>query len=131
MTCPTSSPGRNRLENSQLRNRPCGGCRGSGCELARSVRVFAQRREQPGCDTIGQPMSHHFALWVFLLLSVGRASAQSVLVVEDFEFASSDEAAAAGIIDLTDLANSPAFYISGADENASHGLYSIGTDAVF
>jgi hypothetical protein len=59
------------------------------------------------------------------------AVAQSALLLEDFEFASSDEAAAAGVIDLTDLSNSPAFYISGSDENASEGLYSIGTDAVF
>ncbi|MHC5110806.1 MAG: hypothetical protein ACYTHJ_13125 [Planctomycetota bacterium] len=64
--------------------------------------------------------------------------AQVEFVLEDYEFATSDEAAAAGVIDRTDAANRPAFYINGecdippspCDEVAV-GLYSIGTDAAF
>lgn len=63
------------------------------------------------------------------------AWAQGPIVLETFEFASSDAAAAAGVTDITDPANTPSFYISGAAENASQqepgGLFSVGTDAVY
>ncbi len=66
-----------------------------------------------------------------LLLTVADARGQAEILVEDFEFALDDGAAAAGVLDLTDSANSPAFYISGFGETASQGEWSIGTDAVF
>jgi hypothetical protein len=70
-------------------------------------------------------------LSVFLRPCLG----QTETLLEDFEFASSDEAAGAGVIDITDAPNTPAFYISGAAENASPqepgGLFSIGTSAAF
>ncbi len=68
---------------------------------------------------------------------VANLHAQTTVVVEDFEFATSDQAAEGGVIDLTDFANTPAFYISGdtPGEGASpaepNGNYSIGTDAAF
>ncbi len=69
------------------------------------------------------------------LLITARAGAQTEILVEDFEFASSDPAAAAGVTDMSDLANQPTFFISGSAENASSnepgGLFSIGTDAVY
>jgi len=72
---------------------------------------------------------------VGLALNASAAVGQGPIVVETFEFASSDSAAAAGVIDITDPANRPSFYISGAAENASQqepgGLFSIGTDAVY
>lgn len=69
------------------------------------------------------------------LLITAPAGAQMEILVEDFEFASSDAAAAAGVTDMSDSANQPTFFISGSAENASPnepgGLFSIGTDAVF
>lgn len=69
------------------------------------------------------------------LLFAVRAVAQTQTVVEDFEFASTDSAAANGVTDLSDVANQPTFFISGSAENASPnepgGLFSIGTDAVY
>ncbi|MFQ5413180.1 MAG: hypothetical protein ACE5E6_01850 [Phycisphaerae bacterium] len=77
-------------------------------------------------------------LWVagaVAVLAARPATAQIETLLEDFEFASSNEAAAAGVIDLTSPANQPALYLFGSDENASPnepgGLYSIGTDAIF
>lgn len=65
-------------------------------------------------------------------------SAQEEVLLEDFEFATSDAAAEAGVIDMTDWANEPAIYNNGecdippspCDEVAE-GLYSIGTEAAF
>ena len=60
--------------------------------------------------------------------------AQVTVQIEDFEFAVTDAAAAAGVTDLTDPENQPTFYINGegGDEGgASEGLYSLGTDALF
>lgn len=61
--------------------------------------------------------------------------AQTIVVLEDFEFAVSDAAADAGVVDLTDAAHRPTFYISGGGDDASPnepgGLFSIGTSAVF
>ncbi len=54
--------------------------------------------------------------------------------IENFEFAVSDTAAAAGVTDITDPENQPAFYVNGegVDEgDASEGLYSLGTDTFF
>lgn len=66
---------------------------------------------------------------------IGFVQAQSSFILEDFEFATSDAAARNGVIDLTDFANTPAFYISGDGEGASpnepQGQFSIGTDAAF
>lgn len=68
----------------------------------------------------------------------GNAMAQKLELVEGFEFATTDEDAAAGVIDMTDFANRPAFYENGdcnglpsPCEEVAEGLYSIGTDAVF
>ena len=77
----------------------------------------------------------HWCAILVPLCAAQRAPAQTVVLVEDFEFASTNGAAAAGVIDLTSFANTPALYISGDDENASSnepgGLFSIGTDAIF
>jgi len=66
------------------------------------------------------------------------AKAQSEIQVEDFEFAISDAAAAAGVIDRTDVANQPAFYINGQCDippspcaEVAEGEFSLGTDAAF
>lgn len=71
--------------------------------------------------------------YFFVLVSFAQAA--DPVLIEDFEFATSDEAAAAGVTDITDFANSPSYYIFGDDENASPnepgGLFSIGTDSVF
>lgn len=71
--------------------------------------------------------------WVFVVPVI--AQTQPAFIVEDFEFATSDAAARAGIIDITDFANTPANYINGDGEGASSnepgGLYSIGTDLAF
>lgn len=66
-----------------------------------------------------------------VLASAPVLRAQDPVQIEDFEFASSDEEARRGVIDLTDPPNQPAYYISGADEKASEGQYSIGTDVVY
>jgi hypothetical protein len=78
------------------------------------------------------------AVWRWLMfvgLLHGRTAAQTVIVIEDFEFASSDAAAANGVIDLTEFANTPANYINGDGDSASPnepgGQYSIGTDAAY
>ena len=69
------------------------------------------------------------------LLTGTRTLGQTTWLLEDFEFATSDQAAGAGVIDLTSTPNRPALYIFGEDENASSnepgGLYSIGTDAIY
>lgn len=80
----------------------------------------------------------HVMLVAAFSLSAAQAKGQTVRQIERFEFATSDEAAAAGVTDLTDFANRPAFYINGecaippspCDEVAE-GTYSIGTDAAF
>ncbi len=63
------------------------------------------------------------------------AWAQTAIVVETFEYASTDLAAKQGSQDISDSCNRPTFFISGALENASpqepSGLFSIGTDAVY
>jgi hypothetical protein len=59
------------------------------------------------------------------------AYGQNEVLIEGFEFASTDQAASAGVVDLTDLANTPAYYISGDLDNATEGQFSIGTDAAF
>jgi len=84
-------------------------------------------------------MKRNYLVQALMLCTVlgfqAGAAAQVVVLVEDFEFAVSDEAAEAGVVDKTDPANSPAFYISGDGNDASPqepgGNFSIGTDAVF
>ncbi|MCH7701805.1 MAG: hypothetical protein IID37_08960 [Planctomycetes bacterium] len=73
------------------------------------------------------------ALAITWACGVGRVSAQTPVLIEDFEFCISDQACGAGVIDMTDSPNQPALYINGEDENASpqEGFFSIGTDAVF
>jgi hypothetical protein len=69
-----------------------------------------------------------------LIMISAAASAQVITQIENFEFAVTDAAAAAGIIDITDPENSPTFYINGdgPDEGgASEGQFSLGTDALF
>lgn len=76
-----------------------------------------------------------YALFVAVLIPAGNLKAQPYRTVEDFEFASTDENAGAGVIDLTDPPNRPTFYLSGdineIPPEATHGQYSIGTDLVF
>lgn len=76
----------------------------------------------------------HGSVWlraaVFALWWSAPGSGQLVQI-EDFEFAADDAQAEAGVTDITDWQNLPTFYINGEDENASEGLYSIGTDAMF
>ncbi len=66
------------------------------------------------------------------------ALGQIETLVEDYEFATSDEAAEAGVTDLTDAANRPTFYIDGECDPlpppcdaVSEGFFSLGTDAAF
>lgn len=71
-------------------------------------------------------------MWAVLIAALPfRTLAQDVVQIEDWEFASTDENARLGVIDLTDPPNRPTFYISGADDKASEGEFSIGTDVVF
>lgn len=81
------------------------------------------------------PRTDMYFVVLVLLLHVTDVTAQTTFMVENFEFATSDAAAAAGVVDLTDFANRPAFYISGDGEGASPaepgGQFSIGTDAAF
>ncbi len=66
--------------------------------------------------------------------NTGALRADVTVQIEDFEFAVTDEAAAAGVTDITDWENQPTFYINGegGDEGgASEGLYALGTDAMF
>ncbi|MFQ5463154.1 MAG: hypothetical protein ACE5E5_11085 [Phycisphaerae bacterium] len=83
--------------------------------------------------------------WMCLPIAIGLphalprvAKAQSEIQVEDFEFAISDAAAAAGVIDRTDVANQPAFYINGQCDippspcaEVAEGEFALGTDAAF
>jgi len=71
------------------------------------------------------------AVVVLIAVLALPASAQEVVQIENWEFASSDENARRGVTDLTDPANRPTFYISGAEDKASEGLFSIGTDVVY
>ncbi len=57
--------------------------------------------------------------------------AEVVTLIEDFEFATSDGAAAQGVTDITDWQNRPTFYLHGIGKFRSQGDFSIGTDALF
>ncbi len=84
----------------------------------------------PSCPR--RKFAHGLAFPASLMLTVCVASAQTPILVEDYEFASSDEAAEAGVIDMTDAPNTPAFYENGdLPDGASQGLHSIGTEAAF
>ncbi len=68
----------------------------------------------------------------------GGVLGQIVTQIENFEYATSDVAAAAGITDITDFENTPTFYINGDNGDgggnelgASEGLFALGTDAEF
>jgi hypothetical protein len=57
---------------------------------------------------------------------------QDVVQIEDFEFATSDFAAGAGVTDITDWQNQPTFYDNGEDfDEVSEGSFSLGTNALF
>lgn len=58
-------------------------------------------------------------------------AAQEERQIEDWEFASTDQNAERGVTDLTHPQNWPTLYISGADDKASEGEFSIGTDVVY
>ncbi len=73
-----------------------------------------------------------------ILAVVPAARAQTEISVETFEFATTDAAAAAGVIDRTDVANQPAFFINGQCDippspcsEVAEGEFSLGTDAAF
>lgn len=86
----------------------------------------------------GKTKFNRHLLIVVAAWTAPHALAQDVVLLEDFEFATSDAAAEAGIIDKTDFANEPAIYNNGecdippspCDEVAE-GLFSIGTEAAF
>jgi hypothetical protein len=84
---------------------------------ARNRGIFANRAMRGGA--------------ILIAVLASRTLAQEVMQIENWEFASTDENARRGVIDLTDPPNRPTFYISGADDKASEGMYSIGTDVVF
>lgn len=75
-----------------------------------------------------------FLSFSIVSVAVVAGGAEVTVQIEDFEFATTDEEAAAGVTDITDWQNRPTFYINGEglDEGgASEGLYSLGTDALF
>ncbi len=74
-------------------------------------------------------------VFAVVLALAGAARGQVTVVVEDFEYAVDDAAAAAGVVDITDWQNQPTFYINGEggfpEYGASEGLFALGTDALF